>query len=359
MKLRLPKTSIAYRAWSAFRRRNEPDREREGPPRRRFGFLTPWKLPLDEVPTIEMTRGELAGWAREQRPLVRALGFRDSAVFHPDVINRQYIRTMEYQGRLPKGPYVTQALLGVGVGLAVGVFMLFMQSDSTGVVNYPWHVRLLTGLVMGTAVGFPMGIAFRAMMQFKAVYAPALAMAVDMAGFQWVVRTISEGPVMRLALVNRDEHVFRGSRDESGFASGRVFFRVPLDFGPVTSPTEWYDWPMLESRARGETPERYHTGKKQARATGGALRLLGTAQDLEGRDHRQRGHHHGLLHDPGGAAPVRPFDRDQLRRGPGRRRRQGGAIRSVGGWRLANVIGHYATLGGNTVWLLRWTGPRH
>ena len=271
MKPRLPKTSIAYRAWSAFRgRRNEPDREREGPPRRRFGFLTPWKLPLDEAPTIEMTRGELAGWAREQRPLVRALGFRDSAVFHPDIINRQYVRTMEYQGRLPKGPYVTQALLGVGVGLAVGVFMLFMQSDSTGVVNYPWHVRLLTGLVMGTAVGFPMGIAFRAMMQFKAVYAPALAMAVDMAGFQWVVRTIMEGPVMRLALVDRDEHVFRGSRDESGFARGRVFFRVPLDFGPVTSPTEWYDWPMLESRARGETPERYHTGKKQARATGGA-----------------------------------------------------------------------------------------
>ena len=238
------------------------------PPRRRFGFLTPWKLPLDETPTAEMSRQELAAWAREQRPLVRALGFRDSALFHPDIINRQYIRTMEYLGRLPKGPYIVQVLLGGGVGLVIGVAMLFMQSTAQG-IDYSWHVRFLTGLVMGCAVGVPAGIGYRSVMQFKTVYAPALAMAVDMDGFQWVVRTIREGPLMRLALIDRDDHVFRGSRDESGFSKGRVFLRVPLDAGPVTTPEQWYDWPMLESRARGETPERYHTGKKQARATGG------------------------------------------------------------------------------------------
>ena len=37
----------------------------------------------------------------------------------------------------------------------------------------------------------------------------------------------------------------------------------------MTNPTQWYDWPMLESRARGETPQRYDTDKKQARASGG------------------------------------------------------------------------------------------
>ena len=240
----------------------------EGPPRRRFGFLTPWKLPPDETPTAEMSRQELAAWAREQRPLVRALGFRDSAVFHPDIINRQYIRTMEYLGRMPKGPYIVQGLLGVGVGLVIGVAMLFMQSTAQG-IDYSWQVRFLMGLGMGCAVGVPAGIGYRAVMQFKTVYAPALAMAVDMDGFQWVVRTIREGPLMRLALIGRDDHVFRGSRDESGFSKGRVFLRIPLDAGPVTTPKQWYDWPLLESRARGETPERYHTGKKQARATGG------------------------------------------------------------------------------------------
>ena len=240
----------------------------EAPPRRRFGFLRPWQLPLDETPTAEMSRQELAAWAREQRPLVRALGFRDSAVFHPDIINRQYIRTMEYLGRMPKGPYIVQVLLGVGVGLVIGVAMLFMQSTAQG-IDYSWHVRFLMGLVMGCAVGVPAGIGYRAVMQFKTVYAPALAMAVDMEGFQWVVRAIREGPLMRLALIGRDDHVFRGSRDESGFSKGRVFLRIPLDAGPVTTPEQWYDWPLLESRARGETPERYHTGKKQARATGG------------------------------------------------------------------------------------------
>ena len=271
MSKRLPGTDgMLSRSWSAFMRwYKKPARQRvEAPPRRRFGFLTPWKLPLDETPTSEMSRQELAAWAREQRPLVRALGLRDSALFHPDIINRQYIRTMEYLGRMPKAPYIVQGLLGVGVGLAIGVAMLFMQSTAQG-INYSWHVRFLMGLGMGCAVGVPAGIGYRSVMQFKTVYAPALAMAVDMEGFQWVVRTIREGPLMRLALIGRDDHVFRGSRDESGFSKGRVFLRIPLDAGPVTTPEQWYDWPMLESRARGETPERYHTGKKQARATGG------------------------------------------------------------------------------------------
>ena len=273
MSKRLPGTDgMLSRSWSAFMRWYKKPARREGkaPPRRRFGFLTAWKLPLDGVPTAEMSRQELAAWAREQRPLVRALGFRDSAIFHPDVINRQYIRTMEYLGRTRKGPYIVQGLLGVGVGLAISVAMIFIQAHATaGAAQYSWPVRFLMGLVLGCAIGVPAGVGYRAVMQFRTVYAPALVMAVDMDGFQWVVRAIRERPLMRLALIGRDDHVFRGARDESGFSKGRVFLRMPLDASLVTTPEQWYDWPMLESRARGETPERYHTGKNQARATGG------------------------------------------------------------------------------------------
>ena len=274
--MRSDKPSRLARAWSSFMRwYKKPKAARPAAPAREprkgtFGFLTPWQLPADEAPTADMSREELAAWARSQRPLVRAIGWRDSAIFHPDAINRQYVRTMEYLGRLPKGPYLVQIFLGVGVGLGVGIFMLFMRAEAQGTINYSWPVRFLTGLGMGTALGVPLGLAFRAIIQFQAVYAPTLAPLVDMDGFQWVVRAIREGPIMRLAMIDRDEHVFRGSRDASGFAKGRIFLRIPPDLdGPVTNPTQSYDWPMLESRARGETPQRYDTDKKQARASGG------------------------------------------------------------------------------------------
>ena len=62
-------------------------------------MFQPWKLPDDWPKTEDMTDAELAEEARAQRHLLRASGFFDSAMFHPQLMNQQYLTGMSIQWR--------------------------------------------------------------------------------------------------------------------------------------------------------------------------------------------------------------------------------------------------------------------
>ena len=242
------------------------------PPVGRQLWRPPWSLPRDVVPTDDLSQGELALEAQAVRPLLKQFGFRDSAVFHPHILNHQYLRTVQYMGGVPLRPYFVQLGMMAAISLFSAVLMYFgPQQDETGGLQASKGLYLIVGAVMGLIFGTGTGYTARASAQFWVAYAHArIAQKIREPGGGRRTVAVYELPLLRLAFVDRpSERFFSGVEQHSGFASGRMNLETDTDLSVVTDPRALYlaARPCLSSFT-GVNTTRRHSLNAQAKKAG-------------------------------------------------------------------------------------------
>ena len=114
-RLRLPRFSLGFRRLRLPRFSSRLRRFRF--PR----FSPPWTMPGGATPTAEMSTAEIVSEAQGEPPFYRIYGLRDAAWVRPARMNRQYLRTRDFLGRLGLGPYLWQWALTLCVGMGFAI----------------------------------------------------------------------------------------------------------------------------------------------------------------------------------------------------------------------------------------------
>ena len=249
-------------------------------------YNPPWILPPSMTPTDQLSQEELVREARESRPLLREIGWRDSAVAHPSLTNIQYLRTVQFLGRFPVRPYVLQVLLTLGVGAGLALLFFFgptQQEDSELALSGARYVYSLVGGMVGLVFGTGMGYSARCLSQFNTAYASA-RIAQKHNG-----RTVAilELPMLRMAFVDHAqgngngngngnggghpyESLFSGVENRSGFANGRMNLETGLQLSAVTDPRQFQEPGAI--RPSASTFTGVHTSRRHS--------LLSTAKEM-------------------------------------------------------------------------------
>ena len=215
----------------------------------------PWKLPPSETPQDQLSDEAFLEWSTESRPLLRAWGWRDSALFHPDTMNTQYLRFQLSRGRLPVKPYLIMYLCALGLGAVIGGIIvlarLFEGSDpdptrDLGVL--PTWLLLTIGAVSGTLFGSGLGVSTKSLIQFRQCYAPARI--IQVATVEGVRRAVAilETALYRPVFAGRTApdgaSWWRGQDGSNGYADGSLSLEVDgdqVDLFQLTDPKILYD----------------------------------------------------------------------------------------------------------------------
>lgn len=205
-------------------------------------LLTPMALPVGVKSSDDMSEEEIVQEAQDARPLLREIGWRDSAVFHPDVMNLRYLRTCHYVGKLPIKPYVIQLAVTLGVAAGMAVLFLFGPTQEAEDLALGKGMFAIVGGLMGLVFGVGIGYSTRSAMQFWLAHAEAriAQKRTDENGIRKTV-AVYELPLLRLAFADRHgEHMFSGIEDKSGFINGRMNLETDLDLSLITTPAIFY-----------------------------------------------------------------------------------------------------------------------
>ena len=250
------------------------------------GFLGPIPPP-DMGSTHDMTIAELSEEARVSRPLLRAAGLRDSAIFHANVASRQYLRTMFFVGAVPFTPYLVQYFVVVLASAGLGGLMMFGPGFSdTQELTASRELYALVGAIFGIPMGLGVGYSLRTTAMFGATYAIArVAQKVTDLSTQRRTVAIYELPLLRMAFSDRpSERLFSGVEGQSGFTNGRMNLETDIDLSTITDPRMFYEPGAVrpcESSFTGVNTARRHALNAMAKEAG---RLA-----VEKKDRRENG----------------------------------------------------------------------
>ena len=198
------------------------------------------------APPKEVTVADLVAAAQADRPLLRKIGWRDSAVFHRDVITRQYRAAAQYFGYLGIGPYCLAGLALVLICLVLaGVFHGFwvnvIPNQSRMAELPPW-----LGLAVGFGCGVPIGLtavgSILASLRWNTAYCEGLVIQVDAAASPGASKMLLVEPFQRLVFADRQVGRFRGDAGDGGFARAkRMVMESDQCITASRSPAEFYD----------------------------------------------------------------------------------------------------------------------
>ena len=203
--------------------------------------LKPWMLPPGMTPSKDMSEEEMVLEAQESTPLLRTVGWSNSAMLHPNEMNIRYLRTCNYVGKLPMRPYVIQVLLTFGVSIGFAVLFLFGPTQESTELAVGKGLYALVGGIAGLVFGFGAGYSTRTIFQFNIAH--TFARIAQRKTENGVTRTVAvyELPLLRLAFADRHgEHMFSGIEDKSGFINGRMNLETDLELSLITRPDVFY-----------------------------------------------------------------------------------------------------------------------
>ena len=194
------------------------------------------------------TLTELVAEARADRPLLRRIGWRDSAVFHPNVIKHQYERAAHFLGYLGIGPYVLAGLVLVLACLVIaGVFHGFWTWERI-VPNQSRMAELprWLGLAVGFGCGVPFGLtamgSVLSTLRWNTVYAEGLVIQSSPDGGPGGGKNLLLEPFQRLVFADQQIGRFRGDESDGGFARAkRIVMETDRSIPDSLSPVEFYD----------------------------------------------------------------------------------------------------------------------
>ena len=195
------------------------------------------------APTEDLPVSELVDLVRSDRPLLKKLGWRDSAVFHPDVMKRQYQRAANFFGYLGIGPYCLAAAFLVLACLGIaGVFHGFWTWEKIIPNQSPMaELPRWLGLAVGFGCGVPIGLAgvgsILSTLRWDTTYCDGLV--IQQAGPS---KNLLLEAFQRLVFADRQIGRFKGDESEGGFAkSKRMVMRTGVDIPTSSSPQDFYD----------------------------------------------------------------------------------------------------------------------
>ena len=235
-----------------------------------------WKLPKGSIPTVDMPQEDLAKEAKESRPLLREFGMKDAAIAHPDLLNQQYLRTVQYLGRMSVRPYMIQIITMLGSAATMGL-MFYMfgpeQEATSSLEGMNKGMIGIIGAIMGFVFGFGAGYSARCISQFWVAYAISRVAqkVVDPSGQRRTV-AVYELPLLRMAFADRpSERFFSGIEKKSGFASGRINLETEVNLATITDPRMLYNSGIVkpcESSFTGVNTSRRHSLNEMAKNAG-------------------------------------------------------------------------------------------
>ena len=258
----------------------------------RFDKL-PWRLPRTLKPTEEMSLEELEAEARSEKPLLKKIGFKDSAIIHQDRVKLHYLRAAGFLGWLGIKPFILGGLWVVlGTAFAIAFFTIqasnFDFSSQTGEclegavcvdeadeAGVPIWAGPLLGLVVGQLVTLTSALTFLAISRFDTAYSPttvAEARYFDRArGVGRVVLNIARIPMLRMATVTHQENRYIGDEGSASFGHGRSLVETDAHIPEVDDVRIFYD----------ATPHLSSWTGRFASATNSWYTLAGTAGKLD------------------------------------------------------------------------------
>ena len=253
----------------------------------------PRRTPKEPIP---QTVQELAEEARAMRPLLKAKGIYDAAIFHPGLCHLQYTRVTQFAAGLGILSWVIMGLtlLGVAGGFALMLFA-FAPTGGGGVAAAAELNQRVTytivGAIMGAFFGALVSWSVKAVYEFGVVYADGLILQVvnvggdDGTSRQKVVVAALVLPLMRMAFVDRmQEDLFSGPKGKDGFQKGRLVLETEKDVAQVSHPSEVYDAVKCRSNFTGVHAVRTYTLLEKAVRCGQVRRAM-----LEKTNSRSRG----------------------------------------------------------------------
>ena len=251
----------------------KPAKKRRFSARSLISFFWPI-LPSGYEQTNDMELSDLAQEAKDMQPLLRTTGWKDAAVFHPDRVNIQYLRTMQFVGAIPIMPYVVQLMCVILGAIALAAMLWFGPSFSdTQSLEASKTMYAGVGAVFGSIMGIIVGYSARAITMFGTAYATARVAqkVVDPSGQRRTV-AIYELPLLRMAFADRpSERLFSGVEGHSGFINGRMNLETELNLATVTDPRMLYDAKTThpcESSFTGVNTARRHSLNNMAKEAG-------------------------------------------------------------------------------------------
>ena len=213
----------------------------------------PWELPPDLAAKGDMTPAELEAEARAERPLLKKAGFRDSALFNPKAIKRQYFRAAGYLGWLGIKPYfVCAATIIVGAlvmsmffWLALGAANATEEADIRVSDPIPAWIGGIVGLGVGLIVTIPGSTLMLAFSRFDTAYSPTRVVQAEYTDpdrkLGRRVVALENVPLLRMATVTDQADRYIGPEGHDSFGRGRSLLETDRSITEVEDVREYYD----------------------------------------------------------------------------------------------------------------------
>ena len=209
----------------------------------------PWELPPDLAAKGDLTPAELEAEARAERPLLKKAGFRDSAIFHPKMMKRQYLRVAGYLGWLGMKPYFVCAATITG-GAVIMVIFFWMAvaaayDPTQAAAQIPGWAGGVAGLIVGLISTIPGSTLMLAFSRFDTAYSPTRVVQAEYTDpdrkLGRRVVALEVVPLLRMATVTDQADRYIGPEGHDSFGRGRSLLETDRSITEVEDVREYYD----------------------------------------------------------------------------------------------------------------------
>lgn len=231
------------------RRRNGAAVRRRKPRKPLFEF--PWELPYDLKVKGELTVEELEAEARQEQPILKRMGFRNSAIFSPALMKRQYLRAAGFLGWLGIKPYIgSSSMVVLGILAMAGFFWMALKAtyglDSGGVEasadhEIPAYWGAIVGSMVGTIIFFPAAGLLLAFSRFDTAYAQSTVVQAYYDHGNRFVMALARVPLLRMATATSQDDRYIGPDGHNSFGKGRSLLEVEDRLTKISDVRAFYD----------------------------------------------------------------------------------------------------------------------
>ena len=257
----------------------------------------PWSLPRGMTPTDDLSPADLEAEARLEKPILKRLGIRDSALRDPKTVKVQYLRAAGFLGWLGIGPYVMStvwmlvftvggtvffwAMLEFGYNATVGGGDCVAGAQCAEAVGrIPGWAGMAFGCALGLGVSAFAAIFTMALSRFDTAYAQATIVEVEYRDRGTVagrmVVAIARVPLLRMATVTRQEGRYIGEEGSNSFGTGRSLLETDDHIPAITDVRTFYDAKPHQSTWTGVFASATHSWYKLSGSAGTLDRFLKT-----------------------------------------------------------------------------------
>ena len=210
-----------------------------------------WSLPKEYAAKGEMTPEQLEAEAREERPLLKKVGVRDSALFHVGLMKTQYLRAATFLGWLGIKPYIVCVVMVLIATSFMSMFFWLAMSNAYTVgpestaPTVPIWIGWIIGFGLGLIITVPSAALLLAISRFDTAYAQTTVVQAEYDDEAQTkgrrVVALARVPLLRMATVTKQDDRYIGPEGRDSFGKGRSLVEVTYPISRVTDVRVFYD----------------------------------------------------------------------------------------------------------------------